>query len=233
MVGAPVCNVVAVRIKDDISGPDEGFHLSLPFVRISPEPFLVNGKSALRIIRHPQVEMAPAVGCQLPAVILQTLGHSGCLLTVGLIGGAVLVGGGGSVPQYAFIAGKRDNGSCPFVGKVRVFLYKILQKRNQIIGTRGGGAVVHDHLTGGLSVLANHDPFGKPVPVHVGIVADIVLGHDKRLLSLREHDASLYKTHVSIFIRFLIGHIVDADQHIALLVHILQYLKKFVLGGHD
>ena len=25
----------------------------------------------------------------------------------------------------------------------------------------------------------------------------------------------------------------DADQHIALLVHILQYLKKFILGGHD
>lgn len=25
----------------------------------------------------------------------------------------------------------------------------------------------------------------------------------------------------------------DADQHIALLVHILQYLEKFILGGHD
>ena len=233
MVRTPVGNVVAIRIEDDIGGTYEGFHLGLPFVRIGSETLLINGKSGLRAIRHAQVQVAPAVGSQLPAIILQTLGHPGCLFTVSLIGGAVLVGGCSSIPQYAFIAGKCDNGPCAFVGKVGVFLYEVLQKRNQIIGAGGCGAVVHDHLAGGLSVLANHHPFGKPVPVHVGIVADIILGHDKGLLSLREHDAALYKADVSIFIRRLVGHIVDADQHIALLVHILQYLKKFILGGHD
>ena len=65
----PVSNVIAVRIEQDIRGTDQGFHLGFPLVRVRAETLLGDGKAVLRILGHAQLQMAPAVGGQLPAIV--------------------------------------------------------------------------------------------------------------------------------------------------------------------
>ena len=86
-IGMPVSNIRTKRIEDDIDRPDKGIHLILPLVRICMEPFYLHS---------PQIQVPPAVGGQLPAVILQALGNPGRFLAV-LLAALALCGHGDKV----------------------------------------------------------------------------------------------------------------------------------------
>ena len=113
-----------------------------------------------------------------------------------------------------------------------MLLDEVLQQRNQIVGAGGHGAVVQRHLTGGLSVLADHHAGGEAVVQHVVVVTHVVLGHDKGLFALRQHDLAVDKAEISILVRLFIGHVVEAHQHVTALVHGVQNALKLVRCGH-
>ena len=98
-------------------------------------------------------------------------------------------------------------------------LDKVLQQGDQVKGAGDGGAVLQIHLAGGFSVLADDQAAGKAVPFHIFIVADVVLRHDEGLFPLRQHNVPGDEFHISVLVRHLMSHIVDAHQHVVPLVH--------------
>ena len=79
-VGVEIRDVVAEGVEDDVRGPDEGFHLGFPAVRVVPEALILDGKAVeglFRVGADAQLQVTEAVGGQLPAVIPECLG---CLL---------------------------------------------------------------------------------------------------------------------------------------------------------
>ena len=113
-----------------------------------------------------------------------------------------------------------------------MLLDKRLQDRDQIVIPCHLRVILQLHHTGGLAVLPDHDPAGKTISVHVWVVAHIILGHDKGLLSLREHDLPLDHLRLSVLVHLFMGHIMEAHQDIAPVVHLLQDLFKLTLCGH-
>ena len=103
-----------------------------------------------------------------------------------------------------------------------MFLDEILQQGNQVIRTGGNGSVIQLHLTGRFTVSSDHHAGGKAIAVHVFIVADIILGHDKCLFSFRKKDLSFFQDSLSIFIGGLIGDVMKAYQYESLVIHGLQ-----------
>jgi len=65
-VRVPVADIGAERIEQDIGLSDQGFHAGRPFIGIGLHIF----KGALS-----EVDMSPAVGGELPAVVAETLRH--------------------------------------------------------------------------------------------------------------------------------------------------------------
>ena len=114
-----------------------------------------------------------------------------------------------------------------------MFLNEILQQGNQVIGTGRHSAIIHDHLTGGLAVRADYNTAGKSVPVHVWVVADIILGHHKWLLALGQHDLALRKPFAAVSVRFFVGNVMDPHQYITTVIHGLKHFHELILGGHD
>ena len=114
-----------------------------------------------------------------------------------------------------------------------MLLDKILQNGNQVIGAGNRGTVIENHFTGRLSVRSDHNPGGESVSVHIGIVAEIILRHDKGKFSLWQHDVSGLHHSFSCFICGFVGEIVKANQNVALIVHGLEYLFKFLYGSHN
>ena len=223
-VGVPVPDLRPEGVEDDVRGADEGFHLLLPFIRVSHKLLVGDGS---------QIPVSPAVAGQLPSVVPQALGQLADRLPILLdVGVDALVGGVGAVAHDAVVAGEGDDGAGSPVGEIRVLLDEILQQGNQVVGAGDGGAVLQVHLAGGLSVLPDDQAAGEAVPLHVLVVAHVVLGHDEGLLSLRQHDIPRHKGDVSVLIGYLPGHIVDAHQDIAPVVHGLKNFQEFIPGGH-
>ena len=82
-----------------------------------------------------------------------------------------------------------------------MLLDEILQNRNQVIGAGGHSAVCQSHLTGGFAVLSDDNAACESVPVHVGIVAYIILGHDKGLFARRQENGAPCKGDVPLTVR--------------------------------
>ena len=215
-IGPPVAHVCAEGVEDDIGGADERFHPLLPFIGVCLYRSQIPGA---------QVDMAPAVGGQLPAAVPEALGHLADRFQVFLIIGiGVLIFRIGAVAQNTLVAGEGQDCPGSLIGKVRVLCNEILQQRHQVEGAGDHGPVVQFHFTGGLSIVPDDDPGGKAVALHIVIIADVVLGHDEGLLSRRQHDIAGHKFWISVFICGLIGDIPHPYQHIAPFIHLIQDL---------
>ena len=99
----------------------------------------------------------------------------------------------------------------------------LFQDGNQVKAPPLGAAVIHEHLTGRLSVLAHDHAGGKSVAGHVFIVTYIVLGHDKGLFAFRQED--LLSGHLgSLLGGDQLRHVMEAHQDKTSLIHGIQDL---------
>ena len=169
--------------------------------------------------------MSPAVGGELPAVVPETLCHLADRLFIGfIIWVRTLIGRIRPVSQNALISGKRQDRPGTPVGKIGVFRDKVLKERHEIIRAHRHGAVIHHHLAGRLSVLTHDHPACETITVHILVIAEVILGHDERNLSGRQHNISRHHLRIAVFVRHLVGNIVELYENISFLVHGIQDL---------
>ena len=114
-----------------------------------------------------------------------------------------------------------------------MLLNKILQNRNQIIGSGNSSAVFKNHFAGRLSVFSDYNPGGESVTVHIRVVAEIILRHDKGNFSFRQHNVSGLHNGFSCLIGGFAGKIMKTDQNVSFIIHGLEYLFKFVYRSHN
>ena len=112
-------------------------------------------------------------------------------------------------------------------------LTEFFQDRDQIIVSGGDRAVIHGHFAGWFAILPDDDPVCKAVSIHIRVVAEVILGHDKRDLARWQHDIARLHDGVSVFIGCLVSHIVKSHQNVTFAVQVVQDLIKFIDGGHD
>ena len=113
-----------------------------------------------------------------------------------------------------------------------MFLNKGFQYGNEIEISGDDASILLLHLGGGITVFPDHHAGGEAVPLHIFIVAYIILRHDKSLFPFGEHDINVDKLGIAVFIGCLIGEIMDLYENVPPVVHGLHHLDKLVFCRH-
>ena len=148
----------------------------------------------------------------------QTLSNFCSCLAVLLISFRTGIGRGCTVAENAFIAGKGQYCACTFVGKIRMLFAEFFKDRNQVIVSCSDGAVIKDHLAGWLSVFTDNNTVCEAVSAHIRVVAEVILGHDKRDFARRQHDVSGFHDGIAVFICGFVRHIMKLYENVSLFV---------------
>ena len=110
-----------------------------------------------------------------------------------------------------------------------MLLYKTVNERNHIIISYGNTAVVLNIFVADFALII-HNQFRRiAVAVHIMIIAHIVLRKHKRNFPRRKKD--LPRRYRAVLADT--GHIIYADHHVALVIHGLRNLVKFVYRCHN
>ena len=84
-----------------------------------------------------------------------------------------------------------------------------------------------------LAVLAENELVGKAVLQHIGVIICVVIGEDYRLFPLREVERVADHLGRAVLIGGLAPHVADVHQDIALLVDVIQDLRKLAHRHHE
>lgn len=95
---------------------------------------------------------------------------------------------------------------------------EFFKDRNQVIVSCGDGAVVKGHLAGWLSVFTDNNTVCEAVSAHIRVVAEVILGHDKRDFARRQHDVSGFHDGIAVFICGFVRHIMKLYENVSLFV---------------
>ena len=109
-----------------------------------------------------------------------------------------------------------------------MFFYKSIDQRNHIIVPGRNASVILDIFILHFTILVHNKLRSKSISIHIVIITHIVLRKYKRDLTRRKHNAASGHCSILIYNR----HIVRADHYIALIIHTLYDLVKFINRCH-
>ena len=112
-------------------------------------------------------------------------------------------------------------------------LHKPIHQRHHIKIAVNNGPIGLNILTNHISHLIDHQSRGKTIPLHIVIIAGVVHRQHIRDLALRQPDLTGYHHLRTVRLHLYVGNIMDADQHISPVIHLLHDLLKLLHRGHD
>ena len=115
------------------------------------------------------------------------------------------------------------------IGKIRMLLYKFIDQRHHIIIAYRYCTVILNIFVFYFPVLIQNKAGSISVPIHIMIIAHVILRQYKRNLPLGKHDLSA--AHGAVLIHC--SHIVRTYHYIALVIHDLNDLVELVYGCHN
>ena len=133
-----------------------------------------------------------------------------------------------TISQHTVISGHRQNSFSSMVREIWMFFYKSIDQRNHIIVPGRNASVILDIFILHFTILVHNKLRSKSISIHIVIITHIVLRKYKRDLTRRKHNAASGHCSILIYNR----HIVRADHYIALIIHTLYDLVKFINRCH-
>ena len=138
-----------------------------------------------------------------------------------------------AITEHAVITGQRDHAVSVVVGEIRMRVDETGEKRHDVVITDQRLAVFIDVFALHLSVLVEDQLRGDALIFIRVIVAQVVLGHNDRVLAGREHKVCIFlKMNFPVLVTVLRHKVVHRDEHTAVVVHLLRDRVEFVNGAH-
>ena len=113
-----------------------------------------------------------------------------------------------------------------------MLVYKLIKYRHKIIVTYEFIAILVCIMQGRSAVIADNHLVSIACALHILIVANVILRHNKGLFTRRQHNAALDHPGSSVSLSLLMRDIMQAYKHEALVIHLLYHLLKLRDGSH-
>ena len=126
-----------------------------------------------------------------------------------------------AVTEDSIVSGQGNGSLGSVVGCIRMLLQELIQQRHAVVSAGHNGSVVLDIFTGRFSVFIQHHLAGNSTAVIRMIVTQVVQRKHVRFLAFRKINFSRGKMHSTVLIDRLIYQIMQGNQHIAVIVHLL------------
>ena len=207
----PVGNICSKWIEDDVGWSNERSHILIPFICIRDKILIRNAT---------EMAMSPTVRSKLIAVVFECLSNLfDCFFICFNVWILALIGGICSISKYTIVTCDSDNRLCSLVGKIRMFLDKLVKNWNQVEITSLFCSIRHIHFCCWLSIIANDQTIGKSISSHIFIVANIILRHNNWFLSRWKKNVSLYHMFCSCCrVVLFVCKIMNANKNIATII---------------
>ncbi|VWX52164.1 hypothetical protein MICRO80W_730010 [Micrococcus luteus] len=214
-------DVRAERVDEHVRGAEDRLDLLVPVPHVELE--LLHGQ-----LRHRPV--APRVGGELPAAVLERVGDLGGGRDVGVERGAVPeLAGRGAVAEHAVVAGHGQHAAGAVEAEVRVLGEEVVQARDDVERPDVRGALGVRVLVADAAVLGHDQAVREAVAVHVEVVRAVVQGEDQRGPALGDHEG--LRAH-DVVLPHLVQ-LVRGDQHVTALVDLPDDGVELVHRDHE
>ena len=127
-----------------------------------------------------------------------------------------------AVPQHTVVTCEGNDAVSIVVGEIRMLIDKGRKKRHDVVVSCMllTGLIRIDAFY--LSAVIDNKLLGNTLIIISVIIAEVILGHDSRMLARRQHErVILLEVNVSVGIHSLLHHIAHCDKHNTVIVHLL------------